>query len=66
MQEPESPMAVVSAEELALAEIQAKWTIAYISNVGRRTGLAIRDDIIGEKLVGTLYKSVNAVSKQDD
>jgi anti-sigma factor (TIGR02949 family) len=35
-----------SPEEVALAEAELKWTIAYISNVGRRAGLRVRDKAI--------------------
>lgn len=56
----------VSSEELARAESQAKWAIAYISDVGRRTGLTVRDEIISEKVVGTLNKSVDTVMRREE
>lgn len=47
----------ISAEELALAEDQAKWALGYISQVSRRTGLTVRDDIIGGRVAGALQQS---------
>lgn len=45
---PEPPATAVSAEELAVAEQQARWALAYVSDVGRRVGLTARDGIVGK------------------
>lgn len=50
--------AALTPEELALAEEQAKWALAYISDIGLRTGKTVRDDVIGRRIVGTLTRSV--------
>ncbi|MBM3264697.1 MAG: zf-HC2 domain-containing protein [candidate division Zixibacteria bacterium] len=52
------PEAEISLEELALAEAQTKWALGYISQVSRRTGLTVRDDIIGGRVAGALQQNV--------
>jgi anti-sigma factor (TIGR02949 family) len=43
---------------VALAEAEVKWTLAYISNIGRRAGLAIRDDAIYPGVVEPVKNAV--------
>ncbi len=43
---------------VALAEAEVKWTFAYLSNVGRRAGLAIRDDAIYPGVVKPVKRAV--------
>jgi len=50
-----------SAAELALAERQVKWTLAYLGQVGRRTGHTVRDDVLRERVVGPIQRSVVGV-----
>jgi anti-sigma factor (TIGR02949 family) len=50
--------AALTQQDLALAEEQAKWALAYISDIGLRTGKTVRDDVIGRRIVGTLTRSV--------
>ena len=47
-----------SPEEVALAERQVKWTLAYLGQVGQRTGMTVRDQVIRERLVEPLEQSV--------
>ena len=50
-----------SAGELALAEQQVKWTMAYLGQLGRRTGHTVRDEVFRERVVAPIQKSVNRV-----
>jgi anti-sigma-K factor RskA len=49
----------VSPAELARAERQVKWTLAYLSQMGRRTGDRVRDDVLRERVVAPIQRSVN-------
>ena len=40
-----------SAAEIARAEAEGKWTLAYLGEIGRRTGLAVRDDVIHTRVL---------------
>ena len=48
-----------SPAELARAERQVKWTLAYLSRMGRRTGDRVRDDVLRERVVAPIQRSVN-------
>ena len=55
----------VSPAELARAELQVKWTLAYLSQMGRRTGGRVRDDVLWERVVEPIQKSVNRVMEME-
>lgn len=44
--------------EQALAEVQ--WTLAYLSEVGRQTGRAVRQDVLSERVVSPVQDAFNA------
>lgn len=59
MTRPQQPLpASVSLEELARAEIEAKWTLAYVGEIGQRTGITIRDDVIGTRVVAPMRQAI--------
>ena len=45
-------------EEIAEAEATLKWTFAYVNEVSRRTSVTVRDDVIGERVIGSMRKAV--------
>jgi anti-sigma factor (TIGR02949 family) len=47
-----------SSEEVALAEAELKWTIAYISQTGRRAGVTLRDKAIYPHVVVPVKQAV--------
>jgi len=55
----------VSPAELARAELQVKWTLAYLSQMGRRTGDRVRDDVLREWVVEPIQNSVNRVMEAE-
>lgn len=48
----------VSAVELERAKQEAKWALAYIGDVSHRTGLTVRDEVIGKRVVAPLHRSI--------
>jgi anti-sigma factor RsiW len=42
----EKPEDQITAAEIEEAEAAVKWTFAYVSHVGRRSGLAVRDEVL--------------------
>lgn len=47
-----------SPEEIALAEAEVKWTLAYISQTGRRAGVTLRDKAIYPHVVVPVKQAV--------
>jgi len=54
-----------SPEEVALAERQVKWTLAYLGQVGQRTGATVRDEVIRERLVEPLEENVRLLMETE-
>ncbi len=54
----QEPTDTATPAEIARAERQAKWAIAYLSQVGHRTGLTVRDEVIGYRVVRPLRRSI--------
>ena len=48
-------------EEVAHAEAELKWTMAFLGDVGRRTGYAVRDEAIGARVVEPIRRAVHSV-----
>lgn len=48
----------VSPAELARAELQIRWTLGYLGQLSRRTGLTVRDQVIRARVVEPLRKTV--------
>ena len=59
--EEESPPPAFEAEEIAQARRQVEWTLAYLGNLGNRTGAAVRDDVIQPRLVAPLRQSLETI-----
>jgi len=49
----------LTAEEIALAKAEIKWTLAYLGDVGRRSGLAVRDDAIINHVVKPVGRALD-------
>ena len=49
----------LSAEEIALAKAEIKWTFAYLGDVGRRSGLAVRDEAIINHVVKPVERALD-------
>jgi anti-sigma factor (TIGR02949 family) len=54
-QQPRQP----SAAEIAQATAEARYALAYIGRVSRRTGLDLRDDVLARRLVRPATRSVS-------
>jgi anti-sigma factor (TIGR02949 family) len=51
----------ITPEEAAKAEAELRWTLALVGDVGRRTGLTVRDDVLGERVVRPMRRAVFSV-----
>ncbi|UCG53041.1 MAG: zf-HC2 domain-containing protein [Candidatus Latescibacterota bacterium] len=51
----------ITPEEMAKAEAELRWTLALVGDVGRRTGLTVRDDVLGERVVRPMRRAVFSV-----
>jgi anti-sigma factor RsiW len=60
----ESPPAV-SPEELARAEVEVKWTLAYLGEMGRRAGFLVREEVIESQVVEPVKRAVETLSETD-
>lgn len=58
-----SPATEAVVVERAAAE--ARWALAYVSTVSRRTGERIRDDLIGRRWIGSTARGLRAVSAEE-
>ncbi|MEJ2722501.1 MAG: hypothetical protein P8181_15385 [bacterium] len=47
-------------EEVAKAEVELKWTMAFLGDVGRRAGYAVRDDAVGAHVVEPVWRAVHS------
>jgi anti-sigma factor RsiW len=52
-------MEAVPPAEIARAEAELKWTLAYVGDLGRRTGLTVRNDVLGERVVEPMRRAVH-------
>lgn len=57
---PTPETADVSAAEVEQALHDARWALAYVSDVGRRTGRSIRHEVIEERVAEPLQRAVGA------
>lgn len=55
----------VSQEELARAEIEVKWTLAYLGEISQRTGIIVRDEVIGPRVVAPMKKAIENVLENE-
>jgi len=56
----------VTPEELALAEQQVKWTLAYIGEISRRTAFTVRDDVFESRIASPVQRAFTHVLETDD
>lgn len=62
---PEQPASRFSAEEVAAAEVEAKWALAYIGEIGRRTGYLVRDQVIEAQVVVPARRAVDTIREAE-
>jgi len=48
-------------EQVAHAEAELKWTMAFLGDVGRRAGYAVRDEALGTHVIDPLRRAFNPV-----
>lgn len=56
----------VTPEELALAEQQVKWTLAYIGEISRRTAFTVRDDVFESRIAPPVQRAFERVLETED
>ena len=64
------PVPTVASEEATPQEVaqalnEAKWALAYLSNVGRRTATTIRDDVLNEHVVRPVNRALDIAFDDD-
>ena len=57
---------VATPQEVAQGLDDAKWALAYLSDVGRRTATTIRDDVLDEHVVQPVNRAINAAFDDDE
>ena len=55
---PQSPPQVLSQEELALAEQQVKWTLAYVDEITRRSVFTATDDVFERRVIPPIQRAL--------
>jgi len=58
-QKPRTPQ--ISPDELARVELDVKWTLAYLGNLSKKTGLSVRDKVIEPEVVAPLHRALRTV-----
>ena len=48
---PAPPAPNIASAEVEQALDEVRWTLAYLSEVGRKTGRSVREDVIGQRVV---------------
>ena len=57
------PPATVSPEEVARAEAEVKWTLAYLGEMGLRAGFLVRDEVIESQVVEPVKRAVETLNE---
>ena len=52
--------------EIQRAMQEVQWTLAYLSEVGRQTGKTVRDDVIADRVVGTVQGAFGTRQQKSD
>jgi anti-sigma factor RsiW len=47
--------------EIAQAVVDVKWALGYVSNVSRKTGMVVREDVIEPHVITPVQRQVNAL-----
>ena len=53
-------VAAPESQEVALAERQARFALAYVARVSRRTGYTVRDEVIGQRVVAPMVRGAQS------
>lgn len=61
----EQPLPLAATEDVERALNEAKWTLAYVSDIGRRTATSIRDEVFEERLVAPVNRVLDAALDDD-
>lgn len=54
-------MPAVDPEEIARAELDVKWTLAYLGNLGKKTGASVRDQVLEPEVVEPLQHALRTI-----
>lgn len=60
---PQRPTTTVSPEELARAEQQVKWTLAYVGHVGQRSASIVYEEVIESELEPLVKKGLGQIQE---
>ncbi|NQV71634.1 hypothetical protein HQ496_00825 [bacterium] len=52
-----------SEAEVSQALSDVKWTLAYLSGVGKNTGTTVKANVIEDQMVGPMSRSINVLSE---
>ena len=55
------PQFSVSPQELARAEQQVRWTLAYIGEIGRRSAFTVHDDVFESRVVPPIQRALTGI-----
>ncbi len=61
--QPQGPSTAVSPEELARAEQQVKWTLAYVGHVSQRSASIVYEEVIESELEPLMKKGLTQILK---
>ncbi|HEX7070876.1 MAG TPA: hypothetical protein VF190_08725 [Rhodothermales bacterium] len=64
-QQPPPPPEQYAAEDVELALQEVKWTLAYLNDIGSRTGETIRDEVIAERVVDPIERSLGILPESE-
>lgn len=62
----DSPQPVAVSDEVEQALMDAKWTLAFVSDIGRRTATSIRQEVLEERLIVPLNRAIGAAALNDE
>lgn len=51
----------ISQQELERVELDIKWTLAYLGNLSKKTGLSVRDQVIEPEVVAPIQRALKTV-----
>ncbi|MEW6752580.1 MAG: zf-HC2 domain-containing protein [Candidatus Latescibacterota bacterium] len=56
--------AAARAREVARAQAQVEWTLAYVGELGRRTGLTVREQVVRPHVVAPVQRAAAAAGQR--
>jgi anti-sigma factor (TIGR02949 family) len=63
--QPTGPPATLSPEELAFAEHQVKWTLAYVDAITRRSAFMVTDDVFETRVLPPIQRALAGVLEEE-